>query len=65
MDSDSRSYWIITVILIALAAIFALCETAISSVSQNRIKADAERGDTRAEKHCTCWNTLSPPSPRF
>ena len=50
MDSDSRSYWIITAILIALAAIFALCETAISSVSQNRIKADTERGDTRAEK---------------
>ena len=50
MDSDSRSYWIITAILIALAAIFALTETAISSVSQSRIRAASERGDSRAEK---------------
>jgi len=50
MDSDSRSYWIITVILIFLAAFFAATETAISSVSENRIRSEAGRGDSRAVK---------------
>ncbi|MDO4487562.1 MAG: hemolysin family protein [Eubacteriales bacterium] len=50
MDSDSRSYWIITIVLLAMAAIFAITETAISSVSKTRIKVDADRGDRRAEK---------------
>ena len=49
MDGDSRSYWIITVILILFAAVFALIETALSSVSKNRIKVLSERGDSRAE----------------
>ena len=48
MDSDSRSYWIITAILILLAAFFAAAETAISSVSENRIRSEASRGDSRA-----------------
>ena len=50
MDSDSRSYWIITLFLIFFAAFFALAETAISSVSKNRIRTEASRGDPRAEK---------------
>ncbi|MBQ4416074.1 MAG: HlyC/CorC family transporter [Lachnospiraceae bacterium] len=49
MDGDSRPYWIITGILVLLAAVFALIETALSSVSKNRIKVLSERGDTRAE----------------
>ena len=48
MDGDSRSYWIITGLLVILAAVFALIETALSSVSKTRIKVLAERGDTRA-----------------
>ncbi len=50
MDGDSRPYWIITGILILLAAVFALIETALSSVSKTRIKVLSERGDLRAEK---------------
>ena len=50
MDGDSRPYWIITGILILLAAVFALMETALSSVSKTRIKVLSERGDLRAEK---------------
>ncbi len=50
MDGDSRSYWIITAVLILLAAVFALIETSLSSVSKNRIKVLSERGDSRAKK---------------
>ncbi len=49
MDGDSRPYWIITIILVFLAAVFALIETALSSVSKTRIKVLSERGDTRAK----------------
>ena len=50
MDSDSRTYWMLTAVLIALAAMFALMETAISTVSESRIRVDAEHGDSRAQK---------------
>jgi len=50
MDSDSRSYLIISLLLVALAAFFAVTETAISSVSKNRLKMMADRGDARAKK---------------
>ncbi|MBO6158964.1 MAG: HlyC/CorC family transporter [Firmicutes bacterium] len=50
MDGDSRSYWIITAVLILMAAVFALIETSLSSVSKNRIKVLSERGDSRAKK---------------
>ena len=49
MDGDSRPYWIITAVLVLLAALFALIETALSSVSKTRIKVLSERGDSRAE----------------
>ena len=49
MDGDSRPYWIATGILVILAAIFALIETALSSVSKTRIKVLSERGDSRAQ----------------
>ena len=49
MDGDSRPYWIITGILVFLAAVFALIETALSSVSKTRIKVLSERGDSRAK----------------
>ena len=48
MDGDSRSYWIITGLMVILAAVFALIETALSSVSKTRIKVLADRGDQRA-----------------
>ena len=49
MDGDSRPYWIITAVLVLLAALFALIETALSSVSKTRIKVLSDRGDSRAE----------------
>ena len=49
MDGDSRPYWIATGILVLAAAVFALIETALSSVSKTRIKVLSERGDSRAE----------------
>ncbi len=49
MDGDSRPYWIVTGILVILAAVFALIETALSSVSKTRIKVLSERGDSRAK----------------
>ena len=48
MDGDSRSYWIITGLMVIMAAVFALIETALSSVSKTRIKVLADRGDQRA-----------------
>lgn len=49
MDPDSRS-WIIVLLLFAASAYFALTETAIASVSKNRIKVRLDKGDVRAEK---------------
>ena len=49
MDPDSRS--ILTVILLfAASAYLALTETAIASVSRNRIKVRLDKGDVRAKK---------------
>ncbi len=52
MDDGSRlsmTPWFIAVVLLLLAAYFAVTETAIASVSRSKIKAKAERGDPRAE----------------
>ncbi|MCR5664741.1 MAG: hemolysin family protein [Oscillospiraceae bacterium] len=51
MDDGSRlsmTPWIIAIVLLFLAAFFAVTETAIASVSRSRIKARAEKGDPRA-----------------
>ncbi len=50
MDGDSRGSLIIILILLGLAAYFAITETALSSVSRNKIKLNLERGDTRAKR---------------
>ena len=49
MDDGSRLPWIIAIILLFCAMYFAVTETAMASVSRNRIKTAAERGDTRAK----------------
>ena len=52
MDDGSRlsmTPWLVAVVLLLLAAYFAVTETAIASVSRSKIKARAERGDPRAE----------------
>ena len=48
MDDDSRTSLLVIVILLGLAAVFALTETALSSVSRNKIKAASDKGDPRA-----------------
>ena len=50
MDPDSRSSLILVILLFIASAYFALTETAIASVSRNRIKVASERGDARAKK---------------
>lgn len=50
MDGDSRGSIIIILILLGLAAYFAITETALSSVSRNRLKLGADRGDVRAKR---------------
>lgn len=50
MDSDSRSYWIVTIVLLVFAAFFALSETAVSAASRSKIRTKAEKGDPRARK---------------
>lgn len=53
MDGDSRlsmTPWLIAVVLLLLAAYFAVTETAVAAVSRSRIKAKADKGDPRAEK---------------
>ena len=52
MDDGSRlsaAPWVAAVVLLLLAAYFALTETAIASVSRTKIKAKAEKGDPRAK----------------
>ena len=50
MDADSRISLIFIFVLLLLAAIFAISETAFASASQSKIKVSADRGDERAEK---------------
>lgn len=50
MDADNPLSWILIILLLAMAAYFAVTETAFSSVSKIRIKAGADRGDKRAAK---------------
>ena len=52
MDGDSNSILsaIILIVLLFLAAYFAVCETAFASVSRIRLKTAADRGDRRARK---------------
>ena len=50
MDADSRISLIFILILLLLAAFFAISETAFASASQAKIKVSADRGDERAKK---------------
>lgn len=51
MDDDIRLSWIIAVIILLLiAAYFAVSETAFASASRTKIKTSAERGDANARK---------------
>jgi len=50
MDADSRISCIIILILLFLAAFFAVSETSFASCSQSKIKVMADRGDNRAKK---------------
>ena len=50
MDSDSWLSWIFIILLLAMAAYFALAETAVTSVSRIRLRTRLERGERRAEK---------------
>ncbi len=49
MDDGSRASLIFVLVLILMAAFFAVAETALSSVSKNRVKIAADRGDSRAK----------------
>ena len=48
MDDGSQLTWLIVVLLLLAAMLFALMETSFASVSRVRLKTDAERGDRRA-----------------
>jgi putative hemolysin len=50
MDDGSLLSWLIIVVLLFLAAYFAVSETAFASVSRIRVKAVADKGDRRAKK---------------
>ncbi len=53
MDGDSSSLYlsaIIILLLLFLAAYFAVCETAFASVSRVRLKVESDRGDRRARR---------------
>ena len=49
MDDGSRLPWIIAIALLFFAAYFAVAETAFASVSRNKIKTAADRGDPRGK----------------
>ena len=50
MDDASRSTWLLVLLLLFAAMLFAVMETAFSSVSRVRLKAAAEKGDERAAR---------------
>jgi CBS domain containing-hemolysin-like protein len=49
MDDGSRLPWIIAILLLFCAAVFAVMETAFAACPKSRIKAAADRGDTKAK----------------
>ena len=54
MDDGSRLPWIIAIILLFLAAFFAVAETALAAASKNKIKVALDRGDYRAKNAMYC-----------
>ena len=48
MDDGSRITWLIVILLLMAAMLFAVMETAFASVSRVRLKTAAEKGDDRA-----------------
>ena len=54
MDDGSRLPWIIAIILLFLAAFFAVAETALAAASKNKIKVALDRGDYRAKNAMFC-----------
>jgi len=50
MDDGSRLPWVIAIILLFVAAYFAVIETAFSSCSKAKLKVADERGDIRAKE---------------
>lgn len=49
MDDGNLVSLVIVLVLVGMAAFFAIAETALSSVSRNRVKIAADRGDIRAK----------------
>ena len=50
MDTVPRSPWLWVIILLFLAAFFAVSETAIASANRNKLRVASERGDLRADR---------------
>ena len=50
MDDGSRVSLLVVIALLFMAAAFAITETALSSVSRNKIKVACDKGDVRAKK---------------
>ena len=50
MDDGSLVPWLSAVIMLIIAAFFAVAETSFASSSRSKLKAAAERGDARAQK---------------
>lgn len=50
MDDGSQTTWLIVILLLVAAMIFAVAETAFASVSRIRLRTEAERGDARAKR---------------
>lgn len=50
MDDGSRSFITIIIVLLLMAAYFAIAETAFASVSRVKLKARLDKGDARAKK---------------
>lgn len=50
MDDGSQTTWLIVLLLLVAAMIFAVAETAFASVSRIRLRTEAEKGDARAKR---------------
>ena len=50
MDDGSHTTWLVVIILLFAAMLFAVMETAFASVSHVRLKTEAEKGNARAKR---------------
>ena len=58
MDDGSQTTWLIVLLLLVAAMVFAVAETAFASVSRIRLRTEAEKGEKARMHSCPCESVM-------